>query len=245
MVNEQTENRLSALEEQIKALELLKQQIEQMALNEVNNISHPPHNHVTTTKYKPTTIDKLDHDMLLIGDSNVWPVNEKILKHGVSSAKIMTYTIEQATSAIQNLNISRLPEKVLVHVGTNNLSSKEGETNDLDAIKAKYENLFEALEEKFPSTRIYISELLLRREDIVMDDLKNINEFLTSTCQARENFSTLLHSFNIDHHHHHLRDNRHLSRSGFYIFLSNIRLQMLGIPPKNKHSSRQFRPRRR
>ena len=186
--------------------------------------------------------------MLLVGDSNIWPVKESILKHGVSAAKCMAYTIDQATTTIKELKITRPPDKVLIHVGTNHLQSKEGVANDVEEIKSKYETLFNVINERFPrSTKVYFSELLLRREDQVREDVNSINSFLQSATRKQENYSVVIHSFNIDDHNAHLRDNRHLNKTGLHILLSNIRLQMLGMSRKNKtrHFSRRFNPRRR
>ena len=200
-------------------------------------------------KYTPTKIDELDHDLLLIGDSNTYAIKEDILKHGMSATKIMAYKIDQAITAIQEIQtIKRQPMKIIIFTGTNHVSSKEGEFTDFDEIEKLYGELFAILEEKFPESEIYISELLIRREKNIEGDMKRINAFLKTICSTtHKNFHLIQHSFNINSPRHHLKDNRHVSRSGFFYLLLNIRLQALGIAPKmySRHPNHRHQPYRR
>ena len=183
-------------------------------------------------KYKPTTIENLDHDILLIGDSNTFKIKEGRLKHGLSATKIMAYKIEHAITALQGLTPTRAPLKLMCHLGTNHISSNEDDVNDLDEIKSNFTELFDLIDAKFPETDIYLSELFIRRERKVRGDVKALNEFLKATCSSRNRYYLIQHSYNIDSYNH-LRDNRHLNMAGFYNFLSNIRLHMFGMPRRH------------
>ena len=193
------------------------------------------------SKYEPITIDEVDHDFLIVGDSNTYPIKEGIMKHGMSAAKMTTYRIEQATEAIEKLNVKRIPEKLFFHLGTNHISSFENQENDIEDIKQKFESLFKAIDKKFPDADVHLSEVLIRREQNVEKDVKTINAFLKDTCSRHKNYRLVKHSFSIDSPRYHLRDKRHLSRSGFTRFLANIRWQVLGLTPKSHYrQSNQF-----
>ena len=186
-------------------------------------------------KYEPTTIDEVDHDLFLVGDSNTYGIKENILKNGKSATKVMAYQIDHAINALEIVKVKRPPQKLMIHVGCNHLSSDA--ENNLDEIKENYNKLFQLIDKKFPDTDIHLSEIFLRRERNLESEVKELNMFLASACKTRHNYQMIKHSFNIDSPYHHLRDNRHLSPAGFHNFLINIRLQMLGIP--NRYRSKQ------
>ena len=197
------------------------------------------------TKYTPTSLDNLDHDILLIGDSNIYHIKEDILKHGVSAAKIMAYRFEEAISALNDLKVTRIPDKCIINIGTNHLSSNPKDTNDIEAIKSDYNKLFDIIQEKFPGCEIFISEIFIRREDKLKGDVDSLNSFLKTACTTRK-FTLMRHSYNIDNKQRHLKDARHLSMSGFWAFLINIRLYMFSMAPRFKynqpnHNSRNYR----
>ena len=213
---------------------LIDQKLKSLQTDLETKLQHPTQRQAQPPKqkYTPTSIEELKHNLLLIGDSNTYHVKEDILKNGKTAAKIMAYRIEEAITAINKLNISSPPEKILVNLGTNHLSSLPNVVNDVEAIKSHFNELFDALDAKFPRSDIYISEILIRREDKVDSDVKALNAFFKSTCDNRDRFRLIVHSYTIDSKQYHLRDNRHLSMPGFWEFLANIRLQMLGIPRK-------------
>ena len=113
-IHDKVTNKLHALENQLSK-EATKVDIEALIDNKLksfqrdiestiqnsNNQAQPK----TYKKYQPTTIDELDHDILLIGDSNLRDINEGILKHGKTAAKIMAYKFDEAIEALNNLKI--------------------------------------------------------------------------------------------------------------------------------------------
>ena len=133
----------------------------------------------------------------------------------------------------------------MVHTATNHFPSRaDGPQNgqNLLTAKAKLETLFSLLEKKFPSSEVFVSELFIRGEKSLGKYIEDVNDYFRSACRKRENFRVLRHSTNIDSDKY-LRDDKHLSRIGFSIFLRNIRFQMYDMIPKFRQGP-QFRPRK-
>ena len=132
----------------------------------------------------------------------------------------------------------------MVQIGTNHDSSLPQYTNVIEAIKSHYNKLFDILQEKFPGCKIYISEIFIRREDKLKGDADSLNSFLKTACTTQK-FTLIRHSYNIDSKQRHLKDKRHLSMSGFWAFLINIRLYMFSMAPRFKfnqpnHNNRNY-----
>ena len=242
-------------------VELLKQQIRESLLSEMSSkprqhkTSPPTSNHTNLSKLPADlrgkltedeqVINNLNHDLLIIGDSNTHPIKENIIKHGVPAAKILAITIDDAINAVQNVPFSKEPKKIMVHTATNHFPSRaDGPQNgqNLLTAKAKLETLFSLLEKKFPSSEVFVSELFIRGEKSLGKYIDDVNDYFRSACRKRENFRVLRHSTNIDSDKY-LRDDKHLSRIGFSIFLRNIRFQMYDMIPMFRQGP-QFRPRK-
>ena len=193
-------------------------------------------------KYKQTaSTDELNHELLIVGDSNTHYIKESILKHGMSAAKFTAYKIDQAVNTIDDMKIISQPSKILINVGTNEFSSAEKDTNDLTDLKAQFEDLFGLLQRKFPESEIWISEIFIRKEKCLEEDINEINDYLKTACRHRPNFSLLTHRDNIHDRSIHLEGNRHLSQRGFSLFLFNIRTQMLKMIPKMPSPTHRYR----
>ena len=193
-------------------------------------------------KYKQTaSTDELNHELLIVGDSNTHYIKESILKHGMTAAKFTAYKIDQAVSTIDEMKVISQPSKILINIGTNHFSSNERDTNDLTDIKAQFEDLFGLLQRKFPDSEIWISEIFIRKEKCLEEDINEINDYLKTACRHRPNFSLLTHRDNIHDRSIHLEGNRHLSQRGFSLFLFNIRTQMLKMIPKMPSPTHRYR----
>ena len=94
------------------------------------------------------------------------------------------------------------------------VDDRKNEEN-FESAKLAQEDLFKLLEEKFPSSEIYISELFIRGERHMDKHIDRYNEYLRAACRKRGNFRVLRHQESIDDRRRHLRDDKHLSRSGF------------------------------
>ena len=192
-------------------------------------------------KYKQTaSTDELNHELLIVGDSNTHYIKESILKHGMTAAKFTAYKIDQAVSTIDEMKVISQPSKILINIGTNHFSSNERDTNDLTDIKAQFEDLFGLLQRKFPDSEIWISEIFIRKGKCLDEDIKEINDYLKTACRHRPNFSLIRHRDNIYNSSIHLEGNRHLSQRGFSLFLFNIRTQMLKMIPKMPRPTHRY-----
>ena len=101
---------------------------------------------------KGEIINNLNHDLLIIGDSNTHPIKEDWIKHNATAAKVLAIKIEDAINAIDQMTIQREPKKILIHVSTNHFSShKSDEINDrnMEQAKSALEELLGTLDRKF------------------------------------------------------------------------------------------------
>ena len=224
------------------------QNLRNTSRNHHQDLSHLPRDLRGVTTEKGQVINELDHDLLIIGDSNTHPIREDIIRHNTSAAKILAIKHEDAIKGIEDITIRKEPKKILCHSGTNYFSSNvDDRKNDenFESARLAHEDLFKLLEEKFPSSEIYISELFIRGERQMAKYINKYNENICAACRKRGNFRVLRHQESIDDQRRHLRDAKHLSRSGFGEFLKNIRMQMYGWQAKyrsNRHGS--YRERR-
>ena len=219
------------------------QNVRNTSRNQHQDLSHLPRDLRGVTTEKGQVIKELDHDLLIIGDSNTHPIKEDIIRHDTTAAKILAIKHEDAIKGIEDITIRKEPKKILCHSGTNYFSSNvDDRKNDenFESAKLAHEDLFKLLEEKFPSSEIYISELFIRGERQMTKYINKYNDYIRAACRKRGNFRVLRHQETIDDQRRHLRDAKHLSRSGFGEFLKNIRMQMYGWQAKyrsNRHGS--------
>ena len=84
------------------------------------------------------------------------------------------------------------PDEVILHVGTNNIRDESSRSMAEGII-----NMVTQVQQDFPSTRLAISPLLPRPDNLELDDkIKEANKILNSFCSSRG--LTLLHITNID-----------------------------------------------
>ena len=211
--------------------------------NQHQDLSHLPRDLRGVTTEKGQIIKELEHDLLIIGDSNTHPIREDIIRHNTTAAKILAIKHDDAIKGIEDITIRKQPKKILCHTGTNyfssNVDDRKNEEN-FESAKLAQEDLFKLLEEKFPSSEIYISELFIRGERHMDKHIDRYNEYLRAACRKRGNFRVLRHQESIDDRRRHLRDDKHLSRSGFGEFLKNIRMQMYGWQAKYRSNAHRY-----
>ena len=211
--------------------------------NQHQDLSHLPRDLRGVTTEKGQIIKELEHDLLIIGDSNTHPIREDIIRHNTTAAKILAIKHDDAIKGIEDITIRKQPKKILCHTGTNyfssNVDDRKNEEN-FESAKLAHEDLFKLLEEKFPSSEIYISELFIRGERHMDKHIDRYNEYLRAACRKRGNFRVLRHQESIDDRRRHLRDDKHLSRSGFGEFLKNIRMQMYGWQAKYRSNAHRY-----
>ena len=84
------------------------------------------------------------------------------------------------------------PDEVILHVGTNNIRDESSRSVAEGII-----NMASQVQQDFPSTRLTISPLLPRSDNLELNDkIKEANKILNSFCSSRG--LTLLHITNID-----------------------------------------------
>ena len=188
-----------------------------------NKKGAPDSNHSTTSSQQPPSSRNcrqgFDADVLLFMDSNGKDIREDILKHGTRVEKIWSARIADATKIIRSSSFARAPSQIYFHVGTNDLEY----ASPAQIIK-DFESLLQVTKTKFPSTEIFVSEILPRWD------------FYDERCETNDRLHKLLyrlevivvrHSLNIDDTM--LFDRKHLNKKGFYRMLANIRYFIFGI----------------
>ena len=175
-------------------------------------------------KFKPPAEHQtLEHDVVLIGDSNTKNIDMDLIGRGTSRKRFTCYTIPEAKQFLNTANIIRQPKKVVLHLGTNDV--KVGPS--IDHLRDEYNELIVLARSKFPDARIYVSSVFCRmRKDDKLNDLINmLNDFLEEYCDRTPMF-TLVNNSNI--HHRDMRDPLHVNATGFYTFLCNLRVTVFG-----------------
>ena len=178
----------------------------------------------------PAANTSFDSDVILFMDSNGKNIDEKILANNVLIQKVKVYTVPQAIDVLNACNFAKQPEKILFHLGTNDLDHAPPEE-----IASKMSELLNLARSRCPRTKIYVSALLPRQSRSMAD----IQERIEYTNTA---YGTLTSSMpgcfliNINIHMDMLSDDRHLNKIGFYTLLANIRFFMFNILPRSRRS---------
>ena len=188
-----------------------------------NKKGAPDSNHSTTSSQQPPSSRNcrqgFDADVLLFMDSNGKDIREDILKHGTRVEKIWSARIADATKIIRSSSFARAPSQIYFHVGTNDLEY----ASPAQIIK-DFESLLQVTKTKFPSTEIFVSEILPRWD--FYDERSETNDRLHKLLYRLE-VIVVRHSLNIDDTM--LFDRKHLNKKGFYRMLANIRYFIFGI----------------
>ena len=85
------------------------------------------------------------------------------------------------------------------------------------------------LQKTFPKSKIILSTLVPRGEPALKNIVKDINNYLISIPSTIPQIQ-VMNNKQIDEYM--LKDNKHINKKGFFIFLANIRFSMCGILPK-------------
>ena len=93
--------------------------------------------------------------------------------------------------------------------------------NDID-------NMLKTIKHALPDSKIILSSLLPRKENDLLEKYNEINKYLL-TVTLNDNNILLMDNKQVKQHL--LVDNKHLNKSGFFIFLANIRFILFGILP--------------
>ena len=135
----------------------------------------------------------------------------------------------------KEVTIKKQPSKVLLQVGTNDLTRIKSSAD----VITKINNTITMLGSEFPDARIYVSSLLPRKDKLNKTAME-INKLLEEYCDSTKKVTFIDHTNSIGRSD--LYDNLHIDAHGFYKFLWNIRYGMFGLlPPTNKRCNNRRR----
>ena len=121
--------------------------------------------------------------------------------------------------------MEKQPSKILLQVGTNNLSDIRETEEVLDG----FGKTIAAIKTKFPEARIYVSALLPRRDKLHKTAME-INKCLDEGCDELKLVTFIQHR---NTSRKDLYDNLHLHTGGFYKFVWNLKGSMFGLLPSS------------
>ena len=61
---------------------------------------------------KGKVIETLDHEFLIIGDSNTHLIQEEMIKHNISAAKVLVIKINETTITIDKMTITKVKNSI-------------------------------------------------------------------------------------------------------------------------------------
>ena len=186
--------------------------------------------YISKSKYEPAEHQTLNHDVIIIGDSNTREIDMGTIGRGMSRKRHTCYTIPHVINFINTANIVTPPKKVVLHIGTNDVRLG----NDIEQLRSNYNELIQLARTKFPTARIYISSVFCRmkKDDKLNEVIAVLNEHLCEYCDITPLF-TLIDNSNI--HHKDMKDPLHVNATGFHTFICNLRVTVFG----EKHNSRR------
>ena len=230
-LQQETSTKLQKLSSDMKSVVVLDQELldrvsrlEDLAKSSKDQPSHP-----VKPPDKPAP-DIIDHDFIIIGDSNTTVINMKDIAHNLKRKRFTRYTIPDAIEFVRTAVITSQPKKVLLHLGTNDIVSANG---DVEELTTNYKILFDETRRRFPKARIFVSSIFNRKSksDRLNRPIQEMNLIIESICDITPRM-TLLDNSNIGHNN--MYDPKHIDEDGLDIFLWNIRHTILGEVPRGK-----------
>lgn len=179
-----------------------------------------------------TTTDDLiiDCDLLMMFDSNGQYMDPKKMKN--DSQYVRSSTIEDALYFIENSTVQRAPLKVLLNVGLNDISN-----DDPDPVIESYKTLVDAIRSLLPTTEIYISSILHRKDNKFTKTIDKVNGTFGDWDKVSPHV-TFIHHTNIINNEKMMYDTKHLTKTGFFAMVTNFKYVMYRILP-TFHSPRK------
>lgn len=162
-----------------------------------------------------------DCEILYVHDSNGVAVRADILQHNAITQKVLAYTIPEAIAIIERATFASIPRKIVLDLGTNDV-----EYDKSPAIGWMYERLLTILQARCEGAQIFFSAVKVRQNR--MDTVRELNDILIRLTSQRG--CHLIEHSNIKPEM--LRDKKHLNKTGFYLYLANIRFKMFGKKSK-------------
>lgn len=232
-----TENRFEKLDNEMQTLRHTVEQLQRNNTTPTTNNRNTGNSSTTRPKQQPTRGQKapdvnktLDYDTIIIGDSNTKRLDMLTLGRGTRK-RYTCYTIPHIKDFVNTATIKRQPNKVMIHVGTNDVERE----SDEQQLKRDFVDLIHLLRKVFPNARIFFSSIFVRREkeDPLNKVINNLNVELEAFCDVTPKFTLL---DNSDISHMDMADTKHLNPTGLHAFVCNIWKVVFG---------EQYKPRRR
>ena len=242
----QTENNLKELAKERSVSSAWMQKIEQDLDSLSNRISNRNNsneqgdttsrnnrNHDTPKRNIPAQNETIDHEVILIGDSNTKNLDMATIGRGYKRKRFTVYTIPQAVQFLNTCTIVKQPKKVVLHLGTNDVAIPN---SDVEQLHSDFDELIALTRHKFSDARIYISSIFPRmnKNDRLNSNIKQLNSYLGNYCDGTPNF-TLIDNSNI--YHRDMADPKHVNPTGLHTFICNIKVTVFG----EKYNSPRWR----
>ena len=139
--------------------------INKKPLNQVRKVA------VSDIDYSYTTFED---EYVFITDSNLAKVNTSIMNHGSSCAKYFCPTLPHIEDLLNNVLISKEPNVIFIHCGTNHL----GNSNFCEeTLQNQFSDILEKIKTTCPNAKIIISSILPRQEHHLQNYIQSINDF--------------------------------------------------------------------
>ena len=189
--------------------------------NSSNNNAEKTSKTRTVPSYKNVIVRR---DALLLTDSNGKGISAKKIKHEGGVQRHTCYTLRDISNFVSEVAVEKQPSKIYLQVGTNDLTQHQ----DVEKLLLDLGNTISVLKEKFPCCRVYVSNLLPRKDNI-NTLVRLFNKMLDDICDKVVGVRIVSH-LNIDRSD--LYDNLHLHEAAFFDkYLWNIKQEVFGIPP--------------
>eukprot|EP00112_Aurelia_sp_Birch-Aquarium-sp1_P018538 Seg4437.2 transcript_id=Seg4437.2/GoldUCD/mRNA.D3Y31 product="hypothetical protein" protein_id=Seg4437.2/GoldUCD/D3Y31 len=167
-------------------------------------------------------------ETILLIDSNGKFIRLRKMFPRSTSIKIGCPLIQNAKDFISSHSQKIAPKNIICHFGTNDLDHSH-----LHTVADNFHNTILDIATKFPHSKIYIS-LLLPRGDPVDTSIPKLNDLVTKKCSQIPNAHFIHHHKINDNKGQYLRDNKHLNRDGFMLFIRNLKSAIFGRPAYTK-----------
>ena len=137
---------------------------------------------------------------------------------------LWTPTLDHAIKTLEVVEMKKVPSKVLINVGLNNIDHD----HPSEIIK-KGEAAVNLIRRKMPNSNIYINSILYRKDNKFKEEIRETNEHFIKLSRQLENV-IFINNANITTNH--MFDTKHLNRSGFFTFITNIKYVLFGYLPQ-------------
>ena len=186
--------------------------------------------HIENSNYPDHTQKSIIAETMIICDSNGRYLQAKTLCPNSTTKYIRCPTISKASEIMEHTKFTN-PKNFILYCGTNDIEHTELKGN----IVTEIEKIIGQTKEKHPNSRIIISSLLPRKDDL-NQEIPIINEEIGNMIKTKSNTSFVNHR-NIDTNTD-LQDKKHLNEKGFKKFAKALKATYFNTTPKRRTARR-------